>query len=270
MKKIYDIDDNTQINLHFSWGKTTLEYQGEKLIDKQRLKANQVVSKTLKDGRELSLKLDSTGWASDFELRIDGKLQLPTDKDSIKICSKCQTKNKPNDSFCVKCGTQLPSSEAIFVTKAVNGARKVLLFLSVIFVFSGIAMYYMQQPTINTALRELAQYNDSDLYPEKIEGVELTVGELRKQILANQYLELGLNLFLATLMIGLFFWAKNAPLPALIIATSIYVVLIVANAIYEPATIGKGIVIKIIVIGLLIRGIKSALSLRQFNNANPT
>jgi hypothetical protein len=70
------------------------------------------------------------------------------------------------------------------------------------------------------------------------------------------------NAVLAAVMAGLALWSRRSPLPAVIVATATYAVVIVFNAIMDPKTIGQGIFVKIIVIGLFVKGIKAALTLR--------
>jgi hypothetical protein len=54
-------------------------------------------------------------------------------------------------------------------------------------------------------------------------------------------------------------------LPAILAAPATYAVVQVASAIIDPATIGQGFIVKIIVIGYLIRGIKASMELRSSN-----
>ena len=73
------------------------------------------------------------------------------------------------------------------------------------------------------------------------------------------------SLVLVAIMAILAVWAKKAPLAALVVATATYCVLIVTSAIVDPRTIAQGLILKIVVITLLVRGIKSALALRVSN-----
>lgn len=64
---------------------------------------------------------------------------------------------------------------------------------------------------------------------------------------------------LIAIFLALAVWGKQKPLPALISGLSLYVFVQVANAILEPASILSGIIVKIIIIAMLIKGIKAAL-----------
>ena len=63
-------------------------------------------------------------------------------------------------------------------------------------------------------------------------------------------------------------WAKKSPLAALLVATSIYLSIFVLNAMVDPSTIMQGFIVKIIVVTMLYKGIKSALELKQVNVKN--
>ena len=73
------------------------------------------------------------------------------------------------------------------------------------------------------------------------------------------------GVLLAVVMVLLAIWSRRAALPAILVAMATYVVVIVGSAIFDPATLLQGIIVKIIVIGYLIRGIKAALVLRAAN-----
>jgi len=64
---------------------------------------------------------------------------------------------------------------------------------------------------------------------------------------------------LIAIFLALAVWGKQKPLPALISGLSLYVFIQIANAILEPASIVSGIIVKIIIIAMLIKGIKAAL-----------
>lgn len=64
---------------------------------------------------------------------------------------------------------------------------------------------------------------------------------------------------LIAIFLALAVWGKQKPLPALISGLSLYVFIQIASAILEPASIVSGIIVKIIIIAMLIKGIKAAL-----------
>ena len=62
-----------------------------------------------------------------------------------------------------------------------------------------------------------------------------------------------------TAVAGLGFWCNKKPLTAIISGASLYALMFILNAVLNPLTILSGIIFKIIIIGLFIRGIKSAI-----------
>jgi hypothetical protein len=57
---------------------------------------------------------------------------------------------------------------------------------------------------------------------------------------------------------GLGFYTKKQPLAAIVSAFCLYLLLMILDAIEDPVTIFKGIIIKIIIIGTFIKGVKAA------------
>ena len=89
-----------------------------------------------------------------------------------------------------------------------------------------------------------------------------TVAALRDQVAWEPWSVLIVNLILGAVMVGLAIWSRRAPLPAVLVATATYAVVLVGNAIMDPTTIGQGLILKIVVIAVLAKGIKAALALR--------
>ena len=127
------------------------------------------------------------------------------------------------------------------------------------FAIFGIVMYFVMQDTTEKALANLATFEDHEVL-QPIDGVTYTAGELRKQVLWEHRGLLIVNLILAAIMVVLAWWSKQRALPAILIATAIFVVVQVTAAIVDPKTIMQGIIMKAVVIAILIRGIKGAIS----------
>jgi hypothetical protein len=64
-------------------------------------------------------------------------------------------------------------------------------------------------------------------------------------------------------MAGLYFWGRRSPLPAVLVAAGTYLAVQVVSAIVDPATIGQGIVLKILIVAMLYRGIKAGFQQRS-------
>jgi hypothetical protein len=71
-------------------------------------------------------------------------------------------------------------------------------------------------------------------------------------------IEVGLQVVLGLVFAGLAFWTKYKPYAALMTALVIYVGIFLLSAILEPSSIISGLLIKIVIVVLLIRGISNA------------
>ena len=68
---------------------------------------------------------------------------------------------------------------------------------------------------------------------------------------------------IAALFYGLAFWARKQPFPAAVTGLSILVTLWAVDAVLDPAGIAKGIIMKVILIGLLVQAIQAGVRHRK-------
>lgn len=264
MKWKWEVDDQTTVELRTTiGGHETVYVNGREIFSKRNLfKFKSDLEFKLPQYREGHIHLSHNGFHVDVSLHVDGKLHLPEGMDLDIKCPSCEVKNKPNDRFCASCGTVLPTPEIVDRQHKVKEAVKTIRVLSVLFVIFGVILFFVQKSNYDTSLEKLASMNAADVYPQQFNGKSYTVGELRTQVNIEKYSLLILNVFLALIMLGLSFWAKKSPLGALIVATSIYVAIIVLNAAVDPSTLAQGLIMKIFIIGMLLKGIKSSLELK--------
>jgi len=261
--KTWEVDEANTVKAHFgAFGKKLVTVNGKEAYNSRKLGPKGEIPFSLPDGRAaaISVKRPFVGLPA-IDLRVDGNLVVETGKTPIK-CAACATVAKPYDRFCGKCGKAMPTAEDYELQKNVKAATSAITVLAVIFVIAGIAFFFITKGATEPALAKLAGLDPGSMYPTPIEGRTYTVGELRKQLAWEPWGALIVNLILAAIMLALALWARRSPLPAVLIAAATYVVVIAANAISDPATLGQGLVMKIIVIAFLIKGIKAALALR--------
>lgn len=67
----------------------------------------------------------------------------------------------------------------------------------------------------------------------------------------------------AAIYVGLGFWAGKKPYVALIVSLVLYCLLIVLGAINDPATLAKGMIMRVAIIIALVKGIRKAKSLEE-------
>ena len=214
----------------------------------------------LADGRSADITLKADTISRTTELSIEGKLvpdirYVPKDL----RCPACKSEIQLLDEFCAKCGHALGTPARFLHRHSVQGATSAIWVLAALFALFGVVMFFVTRDTTQTALANLAAFGDAEILAP-IEGVTYTAGELRARILWEHRGVLVVNLILAAIMVVLAWWSKRRALPAILIATAVFVVVQVAGAIADPRTLMQGIVMKAIVIAVLFRGIKGALS----------
>lgn len=193
-------------------------------------------------------------------------------------CEKCGAKIGPSDEFCDACGAavtdtaragaigrendemyernQTAAKEAAKVSKA----SRIIGWMGVLFAGSGLLLSVMARDTARRALSNLSNYAAEEMV--QIEGKTYKVADLRAKIESEPNQILILNLTLAAIMIGLFFWSKRSPLPAIATALAVYVGVIFISFLLEPVSLVQGIIVKIIVLAALTSGLRSALAAR--------
>lgn len=82
-------------------------------------------------------------------------------------------------------------------------------------------------------------------------------------------LVMGIQLIVALLFLGCMFWVDKNPVTAMIVALSIYILIILIGALADPATLVSGILVKVLVIGALARGITAAREAKHIQESIP-
>lgn len=153
-------------------------------------------------------------------------------------CTCCYTKYEINDLFCKACGFPLQASEQEqknflsernvkeidleSLNEKVDSACKSLYWISGLTAISSIIIYFATQ--------------DESPIATLITNI----------ILVLSFLALG-------------FWSKHKPTAAMISGLSLYLIIIILNAVVSPLSIFSGIILKVIIIGYLVKGIKAVL-----------
>jgi predicted RND superfamily exporter protein len=144
-----------------------------------------------------------------------------------------------------------------------------IAILAALFVLGGLLMFYTSGKEATEALQQLRELPDEMVFPEPIVGKTLTVAEVRQTVEREPYLVLGLNWLLALIMAGLYLWSRRSPFPAVIAALAVFVVVHVANAVVDPVTIVKGIILKVIAIIALVKGVRAGFAVRALERGRP-
>ena len=268
MDRKWELDEATTVTAHFGWfGKKVISVNGSEVYNARKYTRKREIDFSMPDGRPgvLSYNPEFVGRPT-VHLRVGGNLIVETPKKPI-TCESCGAVAKPYDKFCGKCGKPMPTEMDYELRGNVNSATNAIKALAVLFILGGLLMFAVTKNQTDAALTRISNLHDEEMYPKQIQGKTYKVSELRKELEWEPWSVLSVNLVLAAIMIGLALWARRSPLPAVLIATATYLVLIVANGIANPASIFSGWIIKLIVIAFLIKGIKAALALRDARRA---
>ena len=259
MDKVWEIDDANVVEAKFgAFGKKVVKVNGAE-VHSSRQSAKEIPF-ALPDGRAAAISIQGQFVGGpEIDLRVGGNLVVETPKKPI-ACEACATVAKPFDRFCGKCGQAMPTAEDHQAKRRVGHATGAIKVLAVIFLVFGILMYFVTKGQADAALAKLANEDPAATY--QVGGETYTVEALREKLEWEPTGVLAVNGVLAAIMALLAWWGRKAPLPAVLIATATYAVVIVANAIADPATLGQGLIMKIIIIAFLVKGIKAALALR--------
>lgn len=79
-------------------------------------------------------------------------------------------------------------------------------------------------------------------------------------------IEIGIAVVIGAIFFGLGLWCKRKPLVAIIIALVLYAALLLLDAIYNPSTLIKGVIVKVAVIVYLVKGINAAKAAQDIKN----
>jgi hypothetical protein len=124
-------------------------------------------------------------------------------------------------------------------------------------------------------------FSDQDFsmegYEKHIKNARITLFVIAGLMLVNIFLMPEMTDLARAITIGLFvgisgifavlaWWTKKKPFTALLIALILYGVLLLGDALVDPSSIIKGIVVKVIVIILLIRGLQNGKEAQDMMN----
>jgi len=166
----------------------------------------------------------------------------------IEKCAHCYAEIKNDDVYCTNCGYPLQGTEfeqKSFIAnlevigidmaeynKKVRAAANTLYYLSGVFILSGIINFFILKDNADVLAIVIPTF-----------------------ILAMLFLLLGS-------------YCPKKPLACLVSGLALYIIVQVINAFDSPMSLAKGIIIKIFIIGYLIKGIKSAIELEKMKKEN--
>lgn len=262
MKLKWDVDENTVVEAHLGfWGRKRILVNGAEVYRQWKLGASLTALFLLPDGRQglFTTRKRFVG-APLYELSVGGSAVALTGSAPIH-CPACHAPARSFDKFCPACGKAMPSESTREHGREVGAATSTIKWLAVLYLVFGGIMYFVVEAQLADTMRQLQGMDPAEVL-KPIDGVTYTVAEFRSLLEQEPRNVLIINWVLAAAMAVLAFWSRRAPLAASIIALATFVVVNVANAMLDPASLGKGVIVKIIVVVMLTRGINAALALR--------
>ena len=158
---------------------------------------------------------------------------------SESSCSKCETPMQLENVFCPECGfpengtdkdvAQFHARNVMQKNQHMDADKKIKSARNVLYVMAGITFLW---------------------------GFIFFIGDQDVAVLVT-------NVVLGIIYLVLGSWTSKKPLVAILLGLLLYITTIIIAAIFEPATIIKGIIFKIIIIAYLAKGVYSASSIKK-------
>jgi len=168
----------------------------------------------------------------------------------ISLCESCYTKVEPEDRFCNSCGYPLKGTEdekrnfrptltdpilnmRDYANRLQNAANT-LYYLTGVFVLSALILFFQTK--------------------DQADGLTDVI----------------LNIILAMIFLALGGYTHKKPLACIISGLALYIIIQVLNIIIDPVSFASPIVliVKIVIIGFLIKGIRSAIEIERIRKEN--
>jgi zinc ribbon protein len=157
------------------------------------------------------------------------------------ICSKCQTSILENSKFCPSCG--FPQNGTLEEKKQYNfriGLKK-----------NVVKSASKKLKNVKTLLYILASLNF-------LVGLYF----ISNDNMVNQGIG---NLLISVVFLGCVAWVNNQPLIGIMAAFAFWILLQILTVIIDPTQLFSGIILKVIIFGVFIKGVSSAKDYNQFS-----
>ena len=202
----------------------------------------------------------------------------PSPESAPERCGGCGERLRLSDLHCDACGKQVSPGQrqaiSVYVdaqrlkrlrtartlNQQINRASGVIGLLSLLFFLSAIAMWVQGRNEMREARELLAAAPEEKTLT--VAGETMTVGEAQKRVRQVPIKLFIVNFVLACIMLALHFWARISPLPAILVATSVFLMVHVVNFVLVPESLKQGMVIKVFAIVALAAGIHAAIQHR--------
>lgn len=201
-------------------------------------------------------------------------------------CPKCTSEVAAGEKFCAACGAAVvegverpPEVSPALIGMGferdarIGRARKWLMGIAIITLLSGLLFYAIGKDEVEKQIRD-AEIQLAGIDPDERDRlmkqeVGMTWEEAKAHDRGQVTLLLFVNIGLAIVYLGMWFWAKRNALAATVTALLLFITVIVANAVFEPKTVAQGIIVKVLFIGALAKAISAAQEERKIQAQLP-
>jgi len=144
--------------------------------------------------------------------------------------------------------------------KKVASARIWILVVAILQIVFGLGFGIQNSWDADKALTQLARFAPDERV--EVEGKEYVVADLRAEVERERVQGFAVPLGLGAVFFGLFLWARRAAVPALATALLLFVTVHAVEAVIDPTTLPRGLILKVFFLFGLVAGLKAALAQR--------
>jgi zinc ribbon protein len=204
-------------------------------------------------------------------------------------CASCGEPLSADDQFCPSCGARVasdpkPESDAAARKRAylqgIKRSRQVrarrartsaqarasfwILIVAVVILVWGTIVSIMAASDVGDYRQVLDKFPDDFEVQIRDTDETITVSELKSRYDRSVVLSFVVTYVVGAIMLGLFFWSRRSPFPAMVTALCVFLALTVLIIVASPALFGiLFIAIWVLTIGALLGGMKAALAERS-------
>jgi hypothetical protein len=187
-------------------------------------------------------------------------------------CPKCRNAVEKGERFCGKCGAKIPtradriravhqSKERQANLQSVNRGRRWMLIIAVFILFWAAFSYFSGMSEVDKTAREAVTAFEGMTPAERDVKLKQDVGMTWQELVDH---DRGMVTFqaavfgtLGAIFLGLWWWAQSNPFAATLTALLLYITFMLVNAMVDPASLLRGIIVKIVVVAALFSAVSA-------------